>query len=69
MAVIIHVDEFSRMVKSLLIYRNCTIIAGHASKHAMLSVDRGKIILFGEESVARLAKRFGLAARPVIKAF
>jgi hypothetical protein len=27
------------------------------------------VILFGEESVTRLAKRLGLAARPVVEAF
>jgi hypothetical protein len=32
-------------------------------------VESDELILFGEESVARLAKRLGLAARPVVEAF
>jgi len=60
------IDELSRRVNG-----KSTLLADLQKlyKNNWPPVDSDELILFGEESVTRLAKRLGLAARPVVEAY
>ena len=60
------IDELSRRVNG-----RSTLLADLQKlyKNNWPPVDSDELILFGEESVIRLAKRLGLAHRPVVEAF
>jgi hypothetical protein len=60
------IDEISRRVNA----RSTLLADPHELyKNNWPSVESDELILFGEESVTRLAKWLGLAARPVVEAF
>jgi hypothetical protein len=60
------IDELSRRVNA-----RSTLLADLRKlyKNNWPPVESDELILFGEESVTRLTKRLGLAARPVVEAF
>ena len=60
------IDELSRRVSGR---SNLLEDLQKLYKNNWPSADSDELILLGEESVTRLAKRFGLAARPVVEAF